>query len=116
MLDLTALTARELSRQISAGELSPIAVVEAYLAKIRVMNGRLNAFVDVYEEQARREAERVQARVKGGQLLGPLHGVPIVIKDLFEGMARRLLLGLCTGGIGRVNALPRRLPSCYAVA
>lgn len=56
-------------------------LVEAALARTRALDGRLHAFLHVAEDAARREAERIDARVARGERLGPLAGVPLAVKD-----------------------------------
>ncbi len=69
------------ARAIAAGELSATELVELSLARIAEADPLLNAFTTVLEEQARREAaERDEARERG-DALGPLHGVPVAIKE-----------------------------------
>jgi aspartyl-tRNA(Asn)/glutamyl-tRNA(Gln) amidotransferase subunit A len=79
-----ALGALEAARLIRAGTLSPVALVEACLARIRAADERLRAWAHVDESgalAAAREAERLAA---AGQARGPLHGVPVGIKDIFH--------------------------------
>ncbi|MHA1579658.1 MAG: amidase [Candidatus Freyarchaeota archaeon] len=75
------MSAIELSKSIRDGELSPVEVVYAFLNRIEKINPELNAFVTLTEESARKEAERAEEAVKKGEKLGPLHGVPVAIKD-----------------------------------
>ncbi|WP_394834727.1 amidase [Pendulispora rubella] len=91
MVDLTWLTVRELRRRIASRQLSPVEVVDAYLAKIRAQDDRLCAFTEVYEEEARREAELALAA--RGAWRGPLHGLPIAVKDLFHIAGRTTAAG-----------------------
>jgi amidase/aspartyl-tRNA(Asn)/glutamyl-tRNA(Gln) amidotransferase subunit A len=70
--------------RIRRGDLSPVAVVDACLERIDARNEDTNAFVTVLEAEARERAEEAEAAVRRGEELGPLHGVPIAIKDLFD--------------------------------
>lgn len=82
--DLTALGAAEAARRIRAGTLSPLDLVEACLARIRALDGRLEAWVHV-EESGARAAARAAARDAGhGRARGLLHGVPVGIKDIID--------------------------------
>jgi len=78
----TRLTAAGIARRIRDGDLAPVEVVEAHLDRIRERNGRTNAFVTVTEERARAAAREAERAVAAGEELGPLHGVPVAIKDL----------------------------------
>jgi Asp-tRNA(Asn)/Glu-tRNA(Gln) amidotransferase A subunit family amidase len=76
------LTAASLARRIREGDLSPVEVVDATLERIQARNDRTNAFVTVTDERAREAAREAERAVEAGEPLGPLHGVPVAIKDL----------------------------------
>jgi Asp-tRNA(Asn)/Glu-tRNA(Gln) amidotransferase A subunit family amidase len=80
--DVTHMTAAGIARRIRDSDLSPVEVVDATLEAIEERNERTNAFVTVTDERARKAAERAERAVEAGERLGPLHGVPIAIKDL----------------------------------
>jgi Asp-tRNA(Asn)/Glu-tRNA(Gln) amidotransferase A subunit family amidase len=71
-----------MANAIRKGDLSPVAVVDALLDRIEARNSRTNAFVTVTSERARERARKAERAVKNGETLGPLHGVPVAIKDL----------------------------------
>src|SRR5216683_2572421 len=77
-------TVAELSRAFGARTLSPIDAVEALLERIRRLNPALHAFIAVYEADARRAAEGADRAIRAGHRVGPLHGVPIALKDLVD--------------------------------
>lgn len=77
------LPATELAALIRKKKLSPVEVVDAVLERLERINPRLNAFVTLTDEQARRDAKVAErALMKKGATLGPLHGVPFSVKDL----------------------------------
>ena len=78
----THATAAGLARAIRDGEHSPTEVVDAVLERIRERNDRTNAFVTVTDELAREMAEDAERAIANGEPLGPLHGVPVAVKDL----------------------------------
>lgn len=78
MFDLSVL---ELSAAIKAKKLSVVEVVNAYIDRIEKAEGQINDFLTVSKEYARSRAEAVQAKINAGQLLSPLAGVPIALKD-----------------------------------
>ncbi|MCD8354604.1 MAG: Asp-tRNA(Asn)/Glu-tRNA(Gln) amidotransferase subunit GatA [Clostridiales bacterium] len=78
LLDYSAL---ELGRLIASGEVSVKEATRTALDAISAANPDNNAFITVLEEEALREAEQVQARLRAGELSGPLAGVPAAIKD-----------------------------------
>lgn len=80
--DLTRVTAAGLARRIRDGDRSPVAVAEAHLERIHSRNDRTNAFVTITDELARETAADAERAVEAGAPLGPLHGVPVAIKDL----------------------------------
>jgi Asp-tRNA(Asn)/Glu-tRNA(Gln) amidotransferase A subunit family amidase len=79
--DLNQLGAVEAARRIAAGTLSPVALVEASLARIARIQPTLNAFTAVFAEPARAAALAAEHAVAAGKPLGLLHGVPVAIKD-----------------------------------
>jgi len=76
------LPATRLADRIRAGVLSPIKVVDAYLDRIAAEDDSLNAYVTVIEESAREAAREAEAALDRDDDVGPLHGVPIALKDL----------------------------------
>jgi fatty acid amide hydrolase len=80
---LTGLSASEMARRIAAGRLSSQQVVDAHIRRIQAVNRRLNAVVVPLFEQARAEARRADQMREQGTLRGPLHGVPITLKEQF---------------------------------
>lgn len=81
--DLCELGLVELARQIESRLVSSTEVVEAALARLDRLEGRLNAFITVAHEQAREAARQADGELARGVYRGPLHGVPVSVKDLF---------------------------------
>ena len=73
---------RELSELISSGSLSPVDLVEATLERIDDLNEKLHAYITVMGVSARKEAKKAEVDIKEGKYLGPLHGIPVSLKDL----------------------------------
>src|ERR687897_35724 len=90
--DLIFQPVHKLAADIAARRLSPVEVVEAYLARIETHGAKLHAFTDVYAADARLAAEAADKAIRAGNAVGPLHGVPIAVKDLVE-MAGRVTTG-----------------------
>ena len=80
--DVVWLPAVELATRIRQKALSPVDVVEAVLARLQDLNPRLNAFCLVAADQARAAARNAEVAVMKGEPLGPLHGVPMSLKDM----------------------------------
>jgi Asp-tRNA(Asn)/Glu-tRNA(Gln) amidotransferase A subunit family amidase len=78
---------------IARRELSPVEVVEAVLARIERLDGRLTAFATVTAELARAEARRAEDAVMRGAPLGRLHGVPFSVKDTLDTAGVRTTMG-----------------------
>lgn len=93
---LTDLTLAELSTKLATRELSPVEVTEAYLARIEEFDGAVHAYVTVTAERARSDALAAEAEIGRGELRGPLHGIPIALKDLCN------TAGIRTTGCSRV--------------
>ena len=92
-LDLLYTPATELAARIRARTLSPVELVENALARIEQVNPALNAFCFTYPDEAMAAACRAEAAVSAGEPLGPLHGLPIAIKDLTPTAGKTTTLG-----------------------
>lgn len=79
--DPTQLTIVEASRLIRSRALSPVELLEAYLKRIDLFNPRLNAFILVTRDLAYQQAREAEAQVAAGKWRGPLHGIPVALKD-----------------------------------
>ena len=79
--EILSLTAVGLGKKIKEKEVTSVEAVKAVLSQIKAMEPVLNSYVTVEEERALRQAEEVQKRIDGGELTGPLAGVPVAIKD-----------------------------------
>jgi aspartyl-tRNA(Asn)/glutamyl-tRNA(Gln) amidotransferase subunit A len=77
-------TIAEASRQIEAKRLAPAELVEHCLGRIRAYDDRVRAWVLVDEEGARRAARQAEEEIEGGRYRGPLHGIPLGIKDIID--------------------------------
>ena len=73
-----------LSQQIANGRLSPVDLVDECLARIQSLEPSLHAFVSVDAGNARLAAEAADKSIRAGHRIGPLHGIPIAVKDLVE--------------------------------
>src|ERR1700722_13386133 len=106
MSGLTFLPAVAMAEKIRRKNLSPVELVEAHLAQIEKLNPKLNAFVQVDAERARRTAHDAESAVMRKKKLGPLHGVPISIKSSVEVAGMRCEAGtrLRTGFVAAQDA------------
>ena len=81
--DLVFLAATEQAALIRAKELSPVELLQAYLARIDRLDGELRAYITLRRDAALAEARAAEAAVVRGDALGPLHGLPFAVKDQF---------------------------------
>lgn len=81
---LWSLTVAEAARRLEAGEVAPIDLVEAYLARIGEVDGRIHSFIHVAADQAREVARAAAEVMSSGRRLGPLHGIPFAVKDNYD--------------------------------
>lgn len=79
--DVFSLSLTEASQGIRARTLTPTQLTEACLRRIEVYNPGLNAFITVMRETAMEQARQLEAEQRAGRLRGPLHGIPIALKD-----------------------------------
>jgi aspartyl-tRNA(Asn)/glutamyl-tRNA(Gln) amidotransferase subunit A len=115
LLEADALT---LARRIRSKEVSPVAVVEAVLARIEALQPTVNAFITVTADEAREAARRAEAAVLAGERLGPLHGVPFSVKDLLFTKGVRTTMGslIFADQVSGEDAVPvRRLREAGAI-
>jgi amidase/aspartyl-tRNA(Asn)/glutamyl-tRNA(Gln) amidotransferase subunit A len=82
--ELAYVSASELAGRIRRGDVSPVEAVDACIARIEARNPSLNAFVFEGFDEARDQARTAEAALTRGDEVGPLHGVPTAIKDLFD--------------------------------
>jgi aspartyl-tRNA(Asn)/glutamyl-tRNA(Gln) amidotransferase subunit A len=82
--DLHWLTAADAARAIAAGQLSPVELMTALLERIARLDPKLNVFIRLDGEAAMDAARAAEAEVTSGRLRGPLHGVPVGIKDIID--------------------------------
>jgi aspartyl-tRNA(Asn)/glutamyl-tRNA(Gln) amidotransferase subunit A len=79
--ELTRLSIGEASRRIAARELSPVELTRAYLERIESVDPRVNAYITVTADRALEQARALEAELARGRHRGPLHGIPIGLKD-----------------------------------
>ena len=83
-MELTSFSATTLARFIRTNLVSSVAVVDAHLARLEAVNPKLNAVVQLRAEAARQQAREADEAVSRGERLGPLHGIPITLKDSLD--------------------------------
>src|ERR671936_463886 len=119
------LTIAEAARLIEQRELSPVELVDSRLDRIARIDARLHSFIRVLADAARAEARAAEAEIAAGRYRGPLHGIPIGLKDIYEtagvpttghsssGTGAAVAAGLVFGGTGSDTGGSIRGPSAY---
>jgi len=75
-------TIRELAREIEGGRISPVKLTEEVLHRIETLNPRINSYITILKEVALRDARLAERSIREGKYVGPLHGIPVAVKDL----------------------------------
>ncbi|MDP6831729.1 MAG: amidase family protein [Alphaproteobacteria bacterium] len=118
--ELACMDIAALAPLIETREVSPVEVMGSQLARIEALNPDLNAYISLYPDAAMAAAREAEAEIAAGNYRGPLHGIPMAVKDLFQvaGMERtcgsRLLSeGVANSDATSVAACARPAPSCW---
>jgi len=90
---LTELSLRDVGELVRRKKISPVELTKACVARIGQLNPTLNAFITITAESALAEARAAEAEVQRGKWRGPLHGIPIALKDLFDTAGVRTTAG-----------------------
>jgi aspartyl-tRNA(Asn)/glutamyl-tRNA(Gln) amidotransferase subunit A len=104
--ELCFLTATELATRIRAREISPVEVVKVLLARIEEFNDRLRAFIYIEKNKVLEEARAAEVEIQKGRYRGPLHGIPVAHKDIFDvrGMPTTAASRVMTGYIAKEDS------------
>ena len=92
------LTLSRAAEGMKTGEFSPVELTEFFLQRISNLNPTINAFITITQQQALKDAKEAEDLLKRGRYLGPLHGIPIALKDLYE------TIGVKTTGGSKIQA------------
>jgi aspartyl-tRNA(Asn)/glutamyl-tRNA(Gln) amidotransferase subunit A len=82
--DLHFLTIAQAAALIQAKKLSPVELTKAFLDRIKSLDGQLNAYLMPLEDAALADAKRAESEIAVGKYKGPLHGIPIGLKDIYN--------------------------------
>jgi aspartyl-tRNA(Asn)/glutamyl-tRNA(Gln) amidotransferase subunit A len=77
-------TILELGELLRRKSLSPVELVDQHLERIEKLNPKLNAFITVMADEARAQARQAEQEIREGDWRGPLHGVPLGLKDIID--------------------------------
>ncbi len=92
-MDVTGLTISQASAEIAARRLSPVELTQACLERVERYNQALNCFITLTGESALRQAIQAEDEIRRGVWRGPLHGIPVTLKDLYETSGVRTTAG-----------------------
>ena len=81
--NLPFLTVAELARLIESREVSPVEVTQAYLDRIDQLDFKFNAYLAISRREAMQAARDAEESIARGEYLGPMHGIPVAVKDQF---------------------------------
>ena len=84
MTDLTTLGIAEAGRLMARGDLTSAALTEAFLKRIDAVDHKIASYITVTAEEARAAARQADLEMKGGHRRGPMHGIPVALKDIYE--------------------------------
>src|SRR5947199_1961926 len=84
MIDYRYVSITEVSEQIRQKKVSPVELVAECLERIEQLHPKLNAFITVTADQALQEARIAEREIRNGTWKGPLHGIPVGVKDFFD--------------------------------
>ena len=82
--DIPFLSIAEATELIATKKLSPVEVIDAHLERVERTDERLNSFITLLRDESVAAAKRAEQAVMSGAVLGPLHGIPIGLKDLYD--------------------------------
>src|SRR5437667_10581377 len=91
--DTLRMTLEAAAEAIRTRRVSPVSLVESCLARIKALEPRINAFITVTAELAREQARQAEREIETGRYKGPLHGMPVAVKDLFATKGIRTTAG-----------------------
>lgn len=97
-IDVANLSIADAARALRNGDYSALELTEAYLRRIEAHNPAINAYITVTADRARDDARRATEEMAAGNVRGPLHGIPIAHKDLYE------TAGIRTTGGSKIHA------------
>lgn len=103
-MNIISMSVKELAKAIQQREIASAEAIDVFIKRIREVNPVLNAVVQLSEKSARDEARKADQLLSQGNIMGPLHGVPMTLKDSFDSKGI-----ISTGGtLGRKNFQPAR--------
>src|SRR5712692_3627264 len=91
--DLCYLAIAEAARMLESRRLSPVELTQAYLERVERLNPKVHAFITVISDDALSNARAAEKEIMAGHYRGPMHGIPIAVKDIFAANGYRTTCG-----------------------
>ena len=82
--DLAFASIHDLAPKIERGEVSPVELTEIALERTQKLNPELNAFIDLWRDESLEAARQAETQIANGEYRGPMHGIPVGLKDLVD--------------------------------
>jgi aspartyl-tRNA(Asn)/glutamyl-tRNA(Gln) amidotransferase subunit A len=108
------LSIHEAQRLIQGRKLSPVELTRSILERVAAVDGKLHAFINLMADRATEEARQAEAEILGGNWRGPLHGIPIAVKDQLDVEGAPARIRQFTKGVGDATAV-RKLREAGAI-
>lgn len=108
------LSIHEAQQLIRQGQLSPVELTRAVLERIQAVDGKLHAYIDLMADNAMQEARTAEAEIRKGNWRGPMHGIPIAVKDQLDVDGAPARIRQFTKGVGDATAV-RKLREAGAI-
>jgi aspartyl-tRNA(Asn)/glutamyl-tRNA(Gln) amidotransferase subunit A len=108
------LTIHEAQRLIQSGALSPVELTRAVLLRVDAVDGKLHAYINLMPESALQEARVAEAEILRGNWRGPMHGIPVAVKDQLDVEGAQARIRQHTTGVGDATAV-RKLREAGAI-
>ena len=108
------LTIHEAQQLIKNRELSPVELTRAVLDRIEAVDGKLHAYINLMAERAMMDARQAEGEIKQGKWRGPMHGIPVAVKDQLDVEGAPARIRQFTKGVGDATAV-RKLREAGAV-
>ena len=108
------LSIHEAQQLIQKRQLSPVELTQAVLERIQAIDGTLHAYIDLMADTAMQEARDAEAEIHKGNWRGPMHGIPVAVKDQLDVKGAQARIRQFTTGVGDATAV-RKLREAGAI-
>src|SRR5918999_739571 len=108
------LSIHDAQRLIKNRELSPLELTQAVLKRIEAVDGKLHAYINLMGDSAMKQARAAEAEIQKGNWRGPMHGIPVAVKDQLDVEGAQARIRQFTKGVGDATAV-RKLRQAGAI-